>query len=482
MDQTQDALESTNAQQLWSAVIGSLEVQIANQADFDAFLADSKAIRVDGDTLIVAVRNGFVAEWIRQRVMKSLRRAVNQAFGRNLSVDLVTEADYGSDGLAEEGLLGDHTTWSAASQRRQRATLAKANAREFPLNRGMTFDRFCESPSNAVALNAALATATNEKPCYNPLTILSETGQGKTHLLHAIARQMQDSGMNVVCITAERFLNSFVQASRSGNVSPMRDRFLALDAFIVDGIEKLIGKKETQSFFLDIIDHLISNERQVVVAGNSSHPLLQLSDEIVSRLSGGLEVVIESPDKELRRALLKRHASDRGVELASDALDFLANRTVRNARELIGGIARVAAHVSLIPPKTVSAGIVTRAVAVEATRNRLTAPSPTLSHPNEIISAVAVVYDIPADTIKNSSRGGRNTSSARDLAAYLLREKCGLTSSQTGELLGGRSHSKIIAALQRYTQRRSEDINLMRMEQEACRALSQHTASGNRLT
>ncbi len=478
MDRNSDALNATNAQQRWGAVLGSLEVQIANNADFDAFLAESKATSLDNGTLIVTVRNGFVAEWIRQRVMKCMRRTVNQVFQQDLTIKLVTDTDFNSETLVDDGLLGDHTTWAAASQSRHRAALANANAREFPLCRGLTFDRFCESPANAVALNAALTTAGQDKPCYNPLTLLSETGQGKTHLLNAIAQQMRDSGMNVVCTTAEGFLNNFVQSSRSGNVAPTRERYLSVDVLIVDGIEKLIGKKETQTFFLDVIDHLVSNERQVVVAGNSSHPLHLLSDEIVSRLSGGLEVVINPPDTDLRRALLKQHALDRGVELASDALDFLANRTVRNARELIGGIARVAAHINLTPAQALSAPtVVSRAVAVDAVRNRLTAPSPTLSSPDDVIRATASVYNIPADTIKQSNRGSKNTSAARDLATYLLREKCGLTSSQTGEFLGGRSHSTIIAALKRYSQRRSEEINLMRMEQEAHRILTQKTSS-----
>lgn len=459
----------------WRAVLGALEIQIGNKADFDAFLADIKAYRTTEDRLTLVVSNGFVAEWIRQRTFTSIKRTVYQVFGKNLDIVLKVAADLPAEQDLDEALSGDHHHWSATRMRQHQSNLATRNARDFPLRDEMTFDRFQQSECNNVAVNSARNVAEDLGRIYNPLTVLAETGQGKTHLLQAIAHQARGVDKNVIYINAEVFINDFVTASQDRKVSALRERYLALDVLMVDGIEKLIGKQETQKFFLDIIDHLIANDRQVVIAGNNAHQLKQLPDEVLSRISGGLEVFINPPDLALKRALLKQHSIERGLKLMSEALDFLANRTVSSCRELVGGIARVAAHVSLLRPQPDGDGaIVTRAVAAEAVRDRLTAPSPKLSAPENVIRAVAEACDVDAEKIRRTGRGARKVSDARDVAIYMLREKCGLTMKQTGDYLGGRNHSTIIAALDRYSKKRDLDLALIHIEQEVERILSQN--------
>lgn len=475
MDCIDDGDLADETRRKWRAVLGALEIQIGNKADFDAFLADIKAYRTTEEQLTLVVSNGFIAEWIRQRIFTSIKRTVYQVFGKGLDIVLKVAADLPSELDLDEALTGDHHHWSATRMRQHQSNLATRNARDFPLREEMTFDRFQRSECNEVAVNSAHSVSENLGRIYNPLTILAETGQGKTHLLQAIAHQARGVNKNVIYINAEVFINDFVTASQDRKVSALRERYLALDALMVDGIEKLIGKQETQKFFLDIIDHLISNDRQVVLAGNSAHQLNQLPEEIISRISGGLDVFISPPDFALKRALLMQHAVERGVKLASEALDFLANRTVSSSRELIGGIARIAAHVSLLRPQPDGDGaIVTRAVAAEAVRDRLTAPSPKLSAPGDVIRAVAEACDVDAEKIRRNGRGARKVSEARDVAIYMLREKCGLTMKQTGDYLGGRNHSTIIAALDRYSEKRERDLALIHIEQEVERILSQN--------
>ena len=456
-------------QKRWKAVLGMVEVQIDNRADFDAYLADSRVTSCVDGVLRVTVKNGFVAAWIRQRVMRSLRRFATQVFGQDVKIALDTMAYATSDVLVREGLAGDYSEWADARLSRHRESIARDNARYFPAIPNCTFDRFASSASNVRALNAARSVVKSPGVEFNPLTITSDTGQGKTHLVNAIANEMRGNKMNVICLTGEEFVDGFVKSSQSGRVAAVRDRYRDVDALLVDGIERFIGKAGSQAFFVNVLEHLLSNRKQIVLSFNSAYPMSELGDEIISRLAGGLEVPIDPPDFALRRSLLHRYVAEKKLKLESAALDFLSQRTARNVREIIGDFTRVDAHQRL--SGTAPATSVSLAVAVEAVRDRISAPLPELLAPESVIDAVATVFKIDAEQLQRRGRGNRSLTAARDLAAYILREKSGLTSSETGTLLGGRPHSTVVAALNRYAERRKTDQQLIEAERRVEREL-----------
>ena len=459
-------------QKKWRVVLGMVEVQIDNQADFNAYLADSKATSFVDGVLRITVKNGFVAAWIRQRVMRSIRRFASEVFGQDVKIELDTIAYTSSDVLVREGLAGDYTQWADVRLSRHRATVARENAQYFPAIPNCTFERFEKSSSNAHALNAARSVVDEPGDEFNPLTIASETGQGKTHLINAIANEMRQSKMNVICLTGEELVDSFVKSSQNGKVAAVRDRYRDVDALLVDGIEKLIGKSKTLSFLLSILEHLLANRKQVVFTFNSAYPINELGDEIVSRLSGGLEISIARPDFDLKRSLLGRYASERKLHLKNEVLDFLSERFANNVRDVIGAIARVDAHHQLEGrAQAAEASTISLAVAVEAVKDRITAPAPTLVPPTDIVDAVASVFSISNDQLCRSGRGNRSVTSARDVAIYMLREKSGLTSSETGTLMGGRPHSTILASLSRYSERRKSDPQLIEAERRVSNLL-----------
>ena len=473
MPDAQSDRSDSELQKKWNAVIGMVEVQIDNQADFNAYLADAKATSLEDGVLRVTVRNGFVAAWIRQRVMAGIRRYAAIVFGQDLKIELDTMAYTSSDVLIREGLAGDHTEWANARWNQHRASMARDNARAFPIDPDATFERFEPSGCNERALNAARSVADIPGTEFNPLTIASETGQGKTHLLNAIALELREQQLNVICLTGEEFVDSFVKASQTGRVASIRDRYRGTDALLVDGIEQFIGKAKTQTFFLAVLDHLLSNQKQVVVTFNTSYEMNDLADEITSRLAGGLEVRIGEPDVDLMRAVIMRYARERRLNpIATDALDYLRDVTVRNVREIIGGIARVGAHTRLgYAAESSSATTITRAVFEDAWRDRVSAPDAGLLPPDAVFNAVAQVFNVTPDQLKLGGRGNRILTTARDVAAYSLRDYCGLTSGETGALMGGRRHSTVLAALTRYSERRKSDLQLQEVERRIERLL-----------
>ena len=465
-------IDVCDLQKKWKTILGLVEVQIGNRADFNAYLKDTSATSLQDGVLSVTVKNGFIAAWIRQRVMRSLRRFAAQVFGSGIKIQLETMVFTSSDVLAREGLAGDYSQWADVRLSRHRAALARENARFFPAIPDRTFDRFERSECNATAMDAALSVANHPGSEFNPLTITAETGQGKTHLLNAIANKMRADGMNVICLTGEEFVDSFVKSSRSGNVASVRDRYRDVDALLIDGIERLIGKTGTQTFFLSILEHLISNQRQLVFTFNTAYPMGELGEEITSRLSGGLEIQIAPPDLDLKRSILRNYLRQHDLELPAETLEAWATRFARSVRDIIGGVARVNADYSLgHVAQSASAPAITRAFVDESLRDRLTVPSPLLPSPDRIFEAVAEVFNIDPDTLRRTGRGNRSVSTARDLAIYMLRDKCGLTSTETGNLMGGRPHSTILASLNRYSDRRQTDPQLAEAERRVERLI-----------
>ncbi len=456
----------------WKTVLGLVEVQIGNRADFNAYLRDTEATSLQGGVLSVTVKNGFIAAWIRQRVMRSLRRFAAQIFGSEIKIQLETMVFTSSDVLAREGLAGDYSQWADVRLSRHRAALARENARFFPAIPDRTFDRFERSECNSKAMDAALSVVNHPGSEFNPLTITAETGQGKTHLLNAIANKMRADGMNVICLTGEEFVDSFVKSSRSGNVASVRDRYRDVDALLIDGIERLIGKTGTQTFFLSILEHLISNQRQLVFTFNTAYPMGELGEEITSRLSGGLEIQIAPPDFNLKRAILSRYVAERGLQLQPKAFEFLSERIARTVRDILGDAARVNAHASLgQAAQSAIAPTITIDLAVDAVRDRLAAPSPLLPPPDRVLEAVAKVFGLRVDDLKKPGRGSSAVSKARDVAINLLSTKCGLTLAEIGTLMGGRQHSTISAARDRYVERREIDPDLVEAERQVERLL-----------
>ena len=399
--------------------------------------------------------------------MRSMRRFAAQVFGQDVKIELDTIAYVSSDVLVREGLAGDYSEWADVRLSRHRETLARENARYFPTNSNCTFDRFESSECNARAMNAARSVADNPGVEFNPLTITAETGQGKTHLLNAIANEMRKAKMNVICLTGEEFVDSFVKSSQNGKVAAVRDRYRDVDALLVDGIERLIGKTGTQTFFLGIIEHLISSQKQLVFTFNSAYPMHELGAEITSRLAGGLEIPIYPPDLDLKRAILRRYATERNLPFQDDGFDSLAQRVALTVRDILGNFARVNAdHALGHAAQSASIPTITSEFVEESLRDRLTAPAPVLLSPDRVFDAVAEVFSVDAQVIRRRGRGNRSLNSARDVAIYMLRERSGLTSSETGTLMDGRPHSTILAALDRYSERRETDPHLMEAERQ----------------
>ena len=315
------------------------------------------------------------------------------------------------------------------------------HAKPYALKASFNFDSFVVGPSNRLAQAAAAKVAESPGTVYNPLYIYSEVGLGKTHLLHAIGHELVKCDLNVMYVSSERFTNEYISAIREGSADKFRERYRSADVLLIDDIQFIASKPQTQEGFFHTFNELHMAGKQIVVTGDEPASKSLLQDRIQSRLAGGLEVDLQPPDYESRYAILQSKAP----ELESSVLDQIAQRAHQNIRELEGALNRVIAYSQLIGSP------VTTELADQALKSLLAETPKDVATVDEILSSISEFTGVPIDRIVGKRRD-KATAEARRIAMYMLREDAHLTSARVGKSLGGKDHSTVLYAQKRFEQ------------------------------
>jgi chromosomal replication initiator protein len=307
----------------------------------------------------------------------------------------------------------------------------------------MTFANFVRGQTNALALSAAERVAAAERPLFNPLYLQAATGQGKTHLMHAIGHaylEVNPAGQ-VLYMSAEKFMMEFVSAMRRKEVMEFKARLRAVDVLLIDDIQFIIGKVSTQEEFLHTVDAIIGAGKRLVVAADRAPQALDGVDQrILSRLSMGLVADIQPADLELRRMILnQRLAAMPETQVGEDVVEFLARTISRNVRELEGGLNKLIAYSQLTGKP------ITRTLAEEQLKDILSACRRRITI-DEIQRAVCEYYRIDRSEM-SSKRRARAVVRPRQVAMYLAKVMTPRSYPEIGRKFGGRDHSTVIHAV-----------------------------------
>ena len=456
---------STDPGQLWAAVLGQLQMQVT-KPNFDTWLKHTSGLAYADGEFVVGTPNAFVAEMLEQRMYSLIAQTVESVVEAEVEVRFAVESAWvepseqaaepvdcraashfvgsrfrGNDGL--EGRDGDDG-------------LGTQTGAAPALNSRYTFDRFVVGKSNEFAHAAAQGVARQPGQLYNPLVMYSDVGLGKTHLMHAIGHQVAARGMSLIYSTTEEFTNSFIRAIRDGTTDEFRDYYRSADVLLLDDVQFLIGKDQTQEGFFHTFNALHQTNRQIVVTSDRPvSALALLEDRIQSRLAGGLVVDIQPPDIETRIAILRAKADGSQQPIDDDVLLYLAERIHKNIRELEGSLNKVIAFADLMgTPVTVD--LVKRAIAdvVETAAERQIPDS-------VVVDTVSSYFGVDVETLKGRKRD-KKTAKARQVAMYLLREESQLGLSTIGEVLGGKDHTTVRHGCDRITNQLSVDPSLRR--------------------
>lgn len=307
----------------------------------------------------------------------------------------------------------------------------------------MTFANFVKGQTNALALSAAERVAAAERPLFNPLYLQAATGQGKTHLMHAIGHAYAEVNPNaqILYMSAEKFMMEFVSAMRRKEVMEFKARLRAVDVLLIDDIQFIIGKVSTQEEFLHTVDAIIGAGKRLVVAADRAPQALDGVDQrILSRLSMGLVADIQPADLELRRSILnQRLANMPETQVGEDVIEFLARTISRNVRELEGGLNKLIAYSQLTGKP------ITRTLAEEQLKDILSACRRRITI-DEIQRAVCEYYRIDRSEM-SSKRRARAVVRPRQVAMYLAKVMTPRSYPEIGRKFGGRDHSTVIHAV-----------------------------------
>ncbi len=453
------AMTESEAQRAWARVRSNLR-ESAGARLFEQWLKPMELIEDgDADTIRLGLPSAFMTNWVRNhyadRLMLEFRTLLPNV--RGVSIETRVAASVPVKLLAERSAEPPAPPPAPPPVAPVAAIVAAKPAAERPvLDARFTFDRFVVDAANRVAFNAARALSEPGVPRFSPLFLHSGTGQGKTHLMHAIGHAFlaQHPGATVICMSAERFMFDFVAAMRARDTHSFKQRLRGADLLLIDDLQFIAGKDATQEEFFHTVNEIMSAGKRLVISADRCPQALDgVEARIVSRMSVGLVADIKAPDLSLRRTILDRKLSDLPeAKVPVDVLDLLAARIHANIRELEGALNRVVAYAQLTgDPIDMDFAVATLGDVLRGAQRRVTI--------DEIQKLVSQHFELkPLDLV--SARRSRAVARPRQIAMYLAKRLTTRSLPEIGRKFGGRDHSTVIHAVRKIEELRDQDRDI----------------------
>ena len=419
---------------VWTRAIAELSDDVL-PAQHRAWMRLTKPLALVQDTAVLATPNDFAREVLDTKLRPLIIDALSRQLGRDVRVAVTVEpAAEPIEAVEEPEPLPDPVpTPSYRTQPR---------AESSRLNPKYQFDTFVIGSSNRFAHAAAVAVAEAPAKAYNPLFIYGESGLGKTHLLHAIGHYTQHlfAGHRVRYVSSEEFTNDFINSIRDGRADGFRKRYREIDVLLVDDIQFLENKEQTQEEFFHTFNTLHNANKQIVISSDRPpKQLVTLEDRLRNRFEWGLITDVQPPELETRIAILRKKAAQERLDAPPEVLEFIAGKIASNIRELEGALIRVTAFASLNRQNVdlALAEVVLKDLIADAAGPEITSAT--------IMAQTAAYFGITIEDLCGSSRS-RVLVTARQIAMYLCRELTDLSLPKIGQQFGGRDHTTVMHA------------------------------------
>ncbi|QQY16192.1 chromosomal replication initiator protein DnaA [Cutibacterium avidum] len=418
-----------------------------------AWLSNTTPVTMHGSTVMIAVPNEFARERVESKMRHELEELLSDQFHKGIHLAITIDPDLELALGAPEHDDEEEEAPVPPAQFVPKVTVGATEPSTQPtpsvdddegtrLNPKYTFDSFVIGASNRFAHAAAVAVAEAPGKSYNPLLVYGGSGLGKTHLLHAIGRYVMSyyDNVKVKYVSTEELTNDFINAIGTNRTREFRRSYRDVDVLLVDDIQFLESKIQTQEEFFHTFNTLHNAQKQIVMTSDRPPKLLEaLEPRLRSRFEWGLLTDIQPPDLETRIAILRRKVAAEKIEVEPDVLEFIASRIQTNIRELEGALIRVTAFASLNqqPVDTSLAEVVLKDLIPEGRETPVT--------PERIIAETASYFDISTDDLLGTSRA-QTLVTARQIAMYLCRELTDLSLPKIGAEFGGKDHTTVMHA------------------------------------
>ena len=425
-----EVLQMNSLNDIWDKIIEILSHQLTATA-INTWFSDCTPVDIEDCRLVLHTTSDFKRDIINSRFGETIKAALSDLF--SCDFDLLI-------------LSGDEINDFA---------IKKKVDSSLPEMAGYTFDRFIVGSSNKFAHAAAIAVAENPGKTYNPLFIYGNSGLGKTHLLLAIGQQIHEKSpeKSIAYIKGDEFTNQLVKSIKDGTAEEFRQKYRNVDLFLVDDIQFIAGKQQTQNEFFHTFNNIFEAGHQIVIT--SDRPPLEMSildDRLRTRFEGGLMADIQPPDLETRMAITRNKAGQLGLLLSDDAVEYIATSITANIRQLEGVIKRLTAYKEILDD-VITIDSVKRAIK-DVIRIGTYIPTP-----ESIIRETARYYSLKEEDLRGQSRS-KNTAMARQVSMYLMRSLTNLSLKDIGAEYEDRNHATVLSSIRKVEDLLKTDPNM----------------------
>lgn len=421
-----------NLQDLWERALGSMEAKVSKPS-FETWLKSTKASDISEDIITITAPNEFARDWLENRYSDLISDTLLDITGSRLEVKFV---------IPQNQVVDEIATIQEIKKTPEEPVQHNNEIPKSMLNAKYTFDTFVIGSGNRFAHAASLAVAEAPAKAYNPLFIYGGVGLGKTHLMHAIGHYVIDHNPNakVVYLSSEKFTNEFINSIRDNKAVHFRNKYRNVDVLLIDDIQFLAGKEQTQEEFFHTFNALHEESKQIVISSDRPpKEIPTLEDRLRSRFEWGLITDITPPDLETRIAILRKKAKAENLDIPNEVMLYIANQIDTNIRELEGALIRVVAYSSLIN-QDMNADL-----AAEALKDIIPNSKPKMLTILDIQKTVGEHFNVKLEDFKAKKRT-KSVAFPRQIAMYLSRELTDSSLPKIGSEFGGRDHTTVIHA------------------------------------
>ena len=416
---------------VWDNVLQQLKRDLS-ETTIATWFDELEAVDIRGNVFILHCANDFKKGYIETLFMKNIKASLHDIFSTDFEVQILDDIGYAE-------LQG-----GGPKKQSDRFT-----SDEF------TFETFVVGPSNKLAYAASIAVANHPAQNYNPLLIYGDSGLGKTHLIYAIANVIKknDRAAKIAYVKGDDLTNELVAAIQAGpnKTAEMREKYRQADLLLVDDVQFIAGKKQTQEEFFHTFNNLYESGRQIVLTSDRPpSEMTQLEDRLRTRFEWGLLVDVAPPDFETRLAIIKNKAALLGLDLPDKISVYIAENVTANVRQLEGTINKIMAFKDLLGSDT-DEETVTRAIQDMLKRNNEYIPSP-----DAILEYISKYYNQDIAVIRGQQRI-RDAVAARQIAMYLIRSMTNLSLDDIGKQFDNRDHSTVLYSIKQVEKQMKKD-------------------------
>ncbi|MGG0668955.1 chromosomal replication initiator protein DnaA [Sporosarcina koreensis] len=431
-------------EKLWNNVLSKIEDKISRPS-FETWLKSTKLMSYGDENVTIAVPNSFAKDWLENHYVHLITGILSELTGEDRLIHFV---------VPKEMEENDFQVPKPAVKQADKSAIQSASVM---LNPKYTFDTFVIGSGNRFAHAASLAVAEAPAKSYNPLFIYGGVGLGKTHLMHAIGHYIleQDPSKKVVYLSSEKFTNEFINSIMNNKAGDFRNQYRNVDVLLIDDIQFIAGKEQTQEEFFHTFNTLHEESKQIIISSDRPpKEIPTLEDRLRSRFEWGLITDIAPPDLETRIAILRKKAKADGLlDISDEVMLYIANQIDTNIRELEGALIRVVAYSSLVNMD------ITTDLAAEALKDIIPNSRPRTVSILDIQKTVGEHYNIRLEDFTAKKRT-RAIAFPRQIAMYLSRELTDSSLPKIGSEFGGRDHSTVIHAHEKISNQLKDDQNL----------------------